>query len=223
MTLKPDDYRLPHPVFLFSFTAKIFMRFFLAISIALFTLACSPQKESSGYMDSIKKERKEKNKEFSNKDKSPLEQKDIASFVGLNYFSIDSNYKVRAEYIKVDTATPFQMMTSTDRLPTYVKRGIVKFSIEAKELSLSVYQNLDDEDDFWFIPFSDLTSGETTYGGGRYLDFDQEQDFNNIFLDFNLSYNPYCAYNHKYSCPIPPAENDLSVAIKAGEKVFKAY
>ena len=83
-----------------------------------------------------------------------------------------------------------------------------------EELIKGYYEN------YLFIPFRDITSGDETYGGGRYLDF-RIPETDSVTIDFNLSYNPYCAYNHKYSCPIPPAENSLPVKILAGEKTYK--
>lgn len=200
------------------------MRHFIFILSVFVLTACGTKQATSTYVNDIKSERKKKNKEFSNKDKSPLEEKDMKTFIGLNYFPIDSNFRIKAEFTKVDTATPFQMPTSTDRLPMYVKEGILSFEIDTKTYQLSVFKNLDNPDDpFWFIPFSDLTSGNGTYGGGRYIDFQLPKEGNPVYIDFNTAYNPYCAYNHKYSCPIPPRENDLQVAIKAGEKTFKEY
>ena len=185
-------------------------------------LGCSSNEAPKTYREKIIQHRKDKNREFSNTDHSPLEEGDIPKFAGLNYFPVDSNYRVVAEFIAIDTAQPFQMPTTTDRLPVYVKRGIARFEINGNPCELSVYQNLDNEEDTTlFVPFADATSALETYGGGRYLDVSPTGK--TIELDFNLAYNPYCAYNHKYSCPIPPRENLLTVAINAGEKVFKKY
>ena len=200
------------------------MRAIILLTLVILSFGCDGQEKPSSYLKTVKKERKKKNKEFSNKDKSPLEQKDIKTFIGLNYFPIDKNFKVQAQFKASEGETPFQMKTSTDRLPTYIKEGVLTFSINSHAYQLSVYKNLDHpEDPHWFIPFSDLTSGEATYGGGRYLDFEFPEEGKPIFIDFNLAYNPYCAYNHKYSCPIPPIENDLQIEIKAGEKTYKTY
>ena len=116
------------------------------------------------------------------------------------------------------------MKTTTNRLPEYRKYGELKFSLEGKMLTLSVYQNLEltkkaGFEDYLFIPFTDLTNGDETYGGGRYIDFRMDQLKEKLVrLDFNRAYNPYCAYSKGYSCPIPPAENLLPVAIRAGVK-----
>ena len=117
-----------------------------------------------------------------------------------------------------------KMKTSTDRLPTYVKYGELTFSLEGKELKLNIYQNIElvkkkEYKDHLFLPFSDLTSGHETYIGGRYIDLKIPKG-DTIAIDFNQAYNPYCAYNHKYSCPIVPLENDLQIEIKSGVKKF---
>lgn len=116
------------------------------------------------------------------------------------------------------------MKTSTDRLPVYIKYGEAHFKLNKKDCVLNIYQNADlvkkeEYKDYLFLPYTDLTSGEESYGGGRYIDLKIPKD-ETIIIDFNKSYNPYCAYNHKYSCPIPPMENRLDVEVRAGVKAF---
>jgi len=116
------------------------------------------------------------------------------------------------------------MKTSTKRLPEYVKYGELHFQIDGKKLKLNVYQNIElskkpGHEDYLFLPFSDKTCGKGSYIGGRYIDM-KIPKFDDVLLDFNTAYNPYCAYNHKYSCPIVPLENDLDIAITAGVKKF---
>jgi len=113
------------------------------------------------------------------------------------------------------------MPTSTDRLPIYKQYGIAIFTIDGVEYTLSVFQNLKHKTSL-FLPFYDLTSGETTYGGGRYLDLPIQRG-KKIKIDFNKAYHPYCAYNDGYSCPIPPSENRLDVEILAGIKLAEKY
>ena len=176
------------------------------------------------YIDEINEHRRSIFLEFKNQDASPLIPEQIETFTGLNYFEIDHGYKIKGVF-SVDTSTSiFKMKTSTKRLPEYRKYGSIKFDIDTSCLSLNVYQNIDlikkpGFEDYLFIPFRDSTSGEESYGGGRYLDF-RIPKTDTIIIDFNLAYNPYCAYNHKYSCPIPPDENTLDIRIIAGEKKF---
>jgi hypothetical protein len=116
------------------------------------------------------------------------------------------------------------MKTSTARLPEYVKYGEFHFTIDNIDYKLNVYQNIDltkkeGYEDYLFLPFSDLTCGKESYIGGRYIDMRVPKS-ETIIIDFNTAYNPYCAYNHKYSCPIVPLENDLNIEIRAGVKKF---
>ncbi|MDA8886325.1 DUF1684 domain-containing protein [Bacteroidia bacterium] len=143
--------------------------------------------------------------------------KEAISPVGkLNYFNIDKAFRVPAVFQKIENGKEFEMKTSTDRLPLYRVYGVLKFELEDKNLELNLYQNVE-QPDYLFCPFKDKTNGSMSYGAGRYLDFSLE-DMSNPVLDFNYAYNPYCAYNHLYSCPIPPVENHLDVSIPAGEK-----
>jgi len=116
------------------------------------------------------------------------------------------------------------MKTSTERTPIYVKYGEVQFTIEGQPLKLNVYRHIElskkkEFKEYLFLPFSDLSSGNESYIGGKYIDLKIPKG-NTIAIDFNTSYNPYCAYNHKYSCPKVPLENDLNIEILAGVKKF---
>ncbi len=150
-----------------------------------------------------------------------LNSNEIAEFQGLDYFEIDTAFQIQATLIK-KKGKRFKMPTSTERTPIYRRYGIVVFSVDDSSYQLEVYQNIDlrkkeGYEDYLFIPFRDGTSRTETYGGGRYLDV-KIPSGKTILLDFNLAYNPYCAYSYRYSCPIPPAINTLSVKIFAGEK-----
>ena len=165
------------------------------------------------------------NEEFATKETSPLTDEDLKVFESLDFFEINQKYVVEATFSRTASELPFVMPTTTERQPIYVKYGELKFSLNNQEFSLNVYQNqrLLSEDkykDYLFIPFTDLTNGETSYGGGRHLDF-KIPNSSKVILDFNKAYNPYCAYNANYSCPIPPKENDLPVKIEAGVKKYK--
>jgi uncharacterized protein (DUF1684 family) len=119
------------------------------------------------------------------------------------------------------------MMKRTKDEVKYVKYGTVTFEYEGENHTLSIYQNLDliakrpEYSNYLFLPFTDLTNGENSYGGGRYLDMEIPESGSTIVLNFNKCYNPLCHYNKKYSCPIPPAENDLSIRVEAGVKKWK--
>jgi hypothetical protein len=165
------------------------------------------------------------NKEYADHEKSPLSEEDIENFKGLNFFPINDSFNFEAEFKRTFNQKPFKMPTSTDRLPVYEKYGTVNFSYKDKNYTLNVYQSHDlrkteEYKDYLFLPFTDATNGNETYGGGRYISL-SIPDSSNITIDFNKAYNPYCAYNNRYSCPIPPKENDLKIKIRAGVKLDK--
>ncbi len=164
------------------------------------------------------------NSEFADANKSPLTEEDRMVFKTLEFFPIDSSFIVEAKFTKFKNEKAFAMKTSTDRTPMYIKYGEISFLIKGENFKLIVYQNLEllklkGYKKHLFLPFSDLTSGDETYVGGRYIDLEIPKD-KIIIVDFNKAYNPYCAYNYKYSCPIVPLENDLLTYIKAGVKKF---
>ncbi len=168
---------------------------------------------------------KKLNTEFKNPEESPLPDRFRIDFETLEFFLPDTNYIVTAELIRTPEALPFLMPTTTDRKSEEVVYGIVNFQLKGKEHSLEVYQNpelMSEEgfEDYLFLPFTDLTNGNETYGGGRYLDL-RIPKTTIITLDFNRAYNPYCAYNKKFSCPLVPAVNDLKISVLAGVKDFK--
>jgi uncharacterized protein (DUF1684 family) len=157
-----------------------------------------------------------------------LNLSEINNFQGLSYYDVDTNYRIQARFIK-NIGKRFKMITSTDRRPVYRRYGFVEFTTHDTICHLTVYQNMElsgffhfsarkDYKDYLFIPFRDVTSGKETYGGGRFLDARIPKN-DILLIDFNLNYNPYCAYSERYSCPIPPTENTLKVSILAGEKV----
>jgi uncharacterized protein (DUF1684 family) len=166
----------------------------------------------------------ELNKSFADSLKSPLTKEDLKQFKGLDFYPIDEKYIVKATFIRTKKEKPFGMKTTTSRTPLYKKYGELYFLIDGKKLKLNVYQNVDlikkpGYEDYLFLPFSDLTCGKESYIGGRYVDM-KIQKGKTWTIDFNKAYNPYCAYNYEYSCPIVPLENDLDVEINAGVKKF---
>ena len=164
------------------------------------------------------------NLEYADKEKSPLMKEDLKTFKSLDFFPINDKYIIEAKFIRTKKEKVFKMKTSTSRLPDYKKYGELHFTIDGVACKLNVYQNIDlikkpGFEDYLFLPFSDLTSGKETYIGGRYVDL-RIQKGTTWKIDFNKAYNPYCAYNYEYSCPIVPLENDLNLEILAGVKKF---
>lgn len=163
------------------------------------------------------------NRDFKDPEESPLPPGERKKFKSLDFFEIDTAYQVVAEFERTPFESPFEMPTTTDRKPVYVKYGILYFTLKGQELKLNVYQNLDPKkgyEDYLFLPFTDLTNGEASYSGGRYVDM-RIPNSSKVVLDFNKAYNPYCAYSGKYSCPIVPVENHLDLEIRAGVKAYR--
>ncbi|TRX00077.1 DUF1684 domain-containing protein [Flavobacterium gawalongense] len=175
-------------------------------------------------VSAVAKFQKDLNTEYADAKTSPLLAEDLAEFKTLDFYPINEKFFVTAKFVRTKKEKPFEMKTSTDRKPLYVKYGEVIFTIDGKELKLNVYKNIElskkvSYKDYLFLPFSDLTSGNESYIGGKYIDLRIPKG-DTIVIDFNTSYNPYCAYNYKYSCPKVPLENDLNIEIKAGVKKF---
>jgi len=170
------------------------------------------------------------NASYKDATKSPLKKKDLKQFKGLDFFPVDAAYIVTATLVKTVNAPTFEMATTTDRKPLYKEYGQLSFTLKGKACELTIYRSQDDlrdekYKDYLFLPFTDATSSDESYGGGRYMDVmttDENAD-GTISLNFNNTYNPYCAYNDKYSCPLTPRKNHLDVAIKAGIMVFEKH
>ena len=205
----------------------------LILIFSIFLLAnCSTSKKSVKATQTLSpkqlivQNQKELNDFYQNPETSPLKEK-ATSFKGHEFYPIDLSYRVEAEFVALENEPFFKMKTSGHKTPEYRRYGIYKFEIKGKPYELTVLQNKKNMSspiykNHLFLPFQDLTSGDTTYGGGRYIDMRIPKG-NKVIIDFNLSYNPYCAYTDGYNCPIPPAENRLDVAIEAGIKLAEEY
>ena len=146
---------------------------------------------------------------------SPFRKGNIP-FEGLAYFPVEARWKVRAFLRKAEFRPAMVLATSTGEPRSVLQEGRLEFEAEGKKLMLQAY-GLEGDEGRLFIPFKDLTTGKETYGAGRYLEAEKESG-DSVWLDFNLCFQPYCAYNDAYSCPLVPAENTLPVAVRAGEK-----
>jgi uncharacterized protein (DUF1684 family) len=149
---------------------------------------------------------------------SPLTKEQQLTFKELNYFPVLDKYKFHVVLKEFTQQTPVTMMTSKGDAQDYVKYAYLEFQVDSIDCMLTVY--MDDQSDYLFVPFKDKTTGKDTYGAGRYIELEKigEKEY---LLDFNLAYNPYCAYNDRWVCPLTPFENILKVKICAGEKNFK--
>lgn len=178
---------------------------------------------SQDYQQSVIEFQEKLNEEFGNPDESPLTPEDLEKFDSLSFFPVDEKFRVVAKFERIENAIPFKMKTTTDRTPVYEIYGVATFLLDNKEYRLNIYQShslreKEEYKSYLFLPFTDMTNGDETYGGGRFIDL-KIPEGDQIVIDFNMAYNPYCAYNHSYSCPIPPEENDLNCEIMAGVKI----
>ncbi len=169
------------------------------------------------YRETILRDRAETNETFKKSADSPLTAAQKASFTSLSYFEISENYKVTGVFIPNPEKQIVKMAITDGSQREYYIFGTANFKLEGKEFKLTVFKPVAMKEEYYFIPFYDATTGELSYGGGRYVEPEMTKN-GEIVIDFNKAYNPYCAYNHKYRCPIPPAENSLEVEVRAGEK-----
>ena len=159
--------------------------------------------------------RAEKDEFFGRHPQSPLTLEQKRDFKGLDYFPENDSLHLEVVVEPYPHQQPMQMQTSTGDVQMYVRFGRFKFEVEGQMAKLTIYQS----EHGFFLPFVDSLAGVETYPAGRYLE-PESLGGNRFLVDFNLAYNPYCAYNEQWSCPITPAENRLKVSIRAGEKIF---
>lgn len=200
------------------------MKNFLSVFFIALLISCNAQDKRKPLGKS--KFQQELNAKFKDVTTSPLTRKGLRKFKGLDFFPIDEKYKVVAKLTKTPDAPVFKFPTTTDRIASYKKYGIVTFTINGKELKLDIYKSeivyKPQYKDHLFLPFLDKTNGKTSYSGGRFIDVIATEEKNGtIVIDFNKAYNPYCAYSNRYSCPITPRNNFLDIEINAGVMAYK--
>lgn len=186
---------------------------------SLILVSCSSDDASGDYdQQEVIALRQEKDAQFRDGDASPIPAVKRSTFRGLAYFPPNPAYAVAAQFVESSDVDTIQMQTSKEDVRKAIRVGTFAFTLNGKSLKLAAYTFVGgQEEDSYFVPFTDMTSGHETYYGGRYLDVPVQEDEDYV-LDFNMAYNPYCAYNENYSCPLVPRENALGVAIRAGEK-----
>jgi len=194
------------------------------VVLVIIITVLSSCKDQKRYIPNLTEFQKELNSSFKDVTRSPLLKDDRQNFISLDFFDFDSSYVVKAILKPYLKDSIFDMKTNTDRMHTYNKFGKIKFNLDGTYFELNVYKdqelindqpNIDD----LFLPFYDNTNGITTYSGGRYIDLKFSKD-SIISIDFNKAYNPYCVYNYRFSCPIVPIENYISLEINAGVKDY---
>lgn len=158
--------------------------------------------------------RKMKDEFFKQELDSPLTPEQRKAFTGLEYFPDNPDLRLELDVEPYPEQEVVQMQTSTGDIQEHTRYGRIHFTVEGLDVALTLYK----DPHGYFLPFADSLAGTETYGAGRYLE-PEPIGKDKVLVDFNLAYNPYCAYNDLYSCPLTPFENRLKVPIRAGEKL----
>jgi uncharacterized protein (DUF1684 family) len=178
-----------------------------------------PPVDTRPHEEQIRAWRTQKDSEFRHGADSPIPAAERAAFTGLTYYPIDRAYQIPASLTANAVNPPIiiELPTSTRQVRRMRQVGTLGFSLEGSALTLTAFAEDGGSIDRLFVPFGDQTNGTETYGGGRYIELDRTPT--GLYdLDFNRAYYPYCVYNAAYDCPVPPRENRLAVAIRAGER-----
>lgn len=182
----------------------------------MFTSAESPE----AYLEKIEKERERQFKFIRFNVDSPLTEEQKAGFKSLKFYEVNPAYKVKARLIPIENKKVREVPMTDGTKERYIEHSFAEFELNGQTNKLLLLQSVNETDmRNFFLAFADETSSRETYGGGRYLNVRQDGK-TSITIDFNLAYNPYCAYNPDYACPLPPKENLLTIAIEAGEKNY---
>lgn len=193
----------------------------VVVALVIIFYNASDSQDDGAYVESVIAEREQTDRFMRNSKESPFKG-DSTGYTGLHYYDPDPAYRLIAQFKPVDKKEVVLLATNDGKEQQYAKYGYAEFELGGRH-RLLIYQGIGAGQmrGKLFIPFGDETSARETYGGGRYLDVKHTPGSMTLVLDFNKAYNPYCAYNDSYSCPLPPAENLLPVAVKAGEKNYK--
>lgn len=179
----------------------------------------------AAYSAEVNEFRRQKDQFFATSAQSPIPRElRAAGFTGLRYYPPDLTYRVEAELVPFDEPEIVPLGTTQGEIRRHIRYGELRFTILGEEGRLVAFKSADEPgSNELFVPFKDSTSGADTYGAGRYIETEDESSErapHPVIIDFNLAYNPWCAYNVAYSCTLPPAENRLTIPIMAGELIF---
>jgi uncharacterized protein (DUF1684 family) len=202
-------------------TKNVILILTVILLIVILFYASTGNQGDSAYAAGILQEREDKDRFMQTSEESPLAgtKKD---FQGLKYYAPDPQYRIVANLIPVTNKKVVLLNTSDGKTQRYLEYAYAEFELNgiANKLLILEIMDMGPFRGKLFLAFGDETSARETYGAGRYLDIQKVPGSKTITLDFNKAYNPYCAYNETFSCPLPPPENLLKVAIKAGEKAY---
>jgi len=203
------------------------MKYFILSLLILVIFSCSNKQHSysdeqvAPFKQEFEKYVSEKN-EYCISDDSPILKSDKPGFTGLHYYDYNANFRFEGPIHIYDNPDTIILYGSKQDERPSLKYGYFEFSFDGKTHQLQIFKILRDkpqQSNYLFLGFTDITSNEETHGGGRYINLELNEE-NFYLVDFNYAYNPYCAYNPKYSCAIPTRENHLQLAIEAGEKKY---
>lgn len=200
---------------------NIILLLIIVVAIIIVFYGFNESQNDPAYIEKIQKEREEKDRFMRTSEESPFANtKD--DFTGLKYFDPDPSYRIVADLTYVESRKMILLPTNDGKEQRYMDYAYAEFTLDGIKNKLLILEvvEMGPFRGKLFLAFGDETSARETYGAGRYLDVSKVPGSTTITLDFNLAYNPYCAYNDGYTCPLPPPENLLKVAIKAGEKSY---
>lgn len=200
---------------------NIILLLIIAVVIVTVLYTVYGSKDQTAYINQVKKEREEKDRYMRTSAESPFVD-DVQNFTGLKYYPPDLKYKITASLIPVEDKKQVVLTTNDGKEERYMEYAHAEFDFSGFRNRLLILEiiNMGPSRGKLFLAFGDATSADETYGAGRYLDVVKTPGANTITLDFNKAYNPYCAYVEKFSCPLPPSENLLTIPIQAGEKSY---
>ena len=177
--------------------------------------------DTNDWADRLRANRREKDEFLAEHRQSPIPPEERDDFDGLDYYDPDPDYRVEATVRVHDDPEPVEMETTDDRTVRYLRVVTFEFDVDGESRELHAYRQEDDESDVLFVPFRDKTTGQQTYQGGRYMELEPDRDLTDgdeVTVDFNLAYSPFCAFSETFSCPLPPEENWLETTVEAGER-----
>ena len=192
----------------------------------LLLVACSCSKnytpEQKAYIAGIEKERKAKDISFRSDEDSPFNHKSKVHFEPLKYYDVDPSFVFQSKLYLYPIKDTIKVFGTKGEERKAIRFGYVAFTYDKNNYRINVYKgSTKTGQEYYSIWFTDKTTGDETYGVGRYLDFEYNPNPDFIYaIDFNLAYNPYCSYSKEYSCAVPLKEDHIDLAIKAGEKRF---
>jgi uncharacterized protein (DUF1684 family) len=192
------------------------------LGLVLYNLSGSQPAQAldEAYLGRLREARRQKDQTLHTAADSPIPEAQRTTFAGLRYFAPTAPFRVTARLTRQPVLLPQPLAMTLGAPESYQRWGTAEFELNGQPQKLILLQKAGDKQ--LFVPFTDPTNGQQTYGAGRYIDVPlPAAEANEIELDFNQAYNPYCAYNHEYSCPKPPAENRLTVPVAAGEQAYQ--